>query len=81
MAAVKAKEKEMKDEKEAERQVSALTHHLRSVNGTRADRYAEEDTSYQRQAGCEGGEGALRAVGRDYAPEASREIKEEGKEK
>jgi hypothetical protein len=85
MSAVKAKEKEMKEEKEAERQVSgrpALERTAFRTNGlwTIANIFIEEDNSAQGQACCEGGEGAIREASRDDAQEEGGEAEEEGEE-
>jgi len=79
MAATKAKEKEMKDEKEAERQVSCGRNYISEGSYTNIST-AEEDNSYQGEEGQERGEGSIREVGGDDAQEAGGEVKEEGEE-
>jgi hypothetical protein len=82
MAAVKAKENEMKEEKEAERKVRDIPEYLANwylINlvltiGT------EKSTSHQGQACCKRGEGQIREVGGDHAQKARRAVKEEGEE-
>lgn len=85
MNVVKAKEKEMKEEKEAERVVSDRQTRERTAFITKgyraiANMFTEEDNSAQGQARCEGGEGAIREAGRDNAQEESGEVEEEGEE-
>jgi rRNA-processing protein CGR1 len=77
MAQVKAKEKEMKEEKEEERQVSAKfptvyarNHHLTTKTA--------QGPGHQGEASQEGGEGAIREDGREDAQEASRATKAQG---
>lgn len=76
VAAIKAKEKEMKDEKEAERQVRLP----RAFEGpvTLTLHVSEVDTGRQRQARSKGGEGAVREDGREDAPQEGRTGKSKG---
>lgn len=79
MAAVKAKEKEMKDEKEADRQVrGSRRRHRRpprhALANTRAaaDHARRTTATYsgdQGQEGCKGGKGEIREDGREDAQE------------
>ena len=73
MAAVKAKENEMKEEKEAERKVRDIREYLASwhLNNLILTIGTEKSTSHQGQACCKGGEGQIREVGGDYAQKAS----------
>lgn len=85
MSAVKAKEKEMKEEKEAERQVSGRPARERTgfrINDlwTITNVFTEEDNSAQGQACCEGREGAIREASRDDAQEEGGEAEEKGEE-
>ena len=71
LAVTKAREREMKDEKEAERQVCHL---LRTTKGLQfgqrrweADRWPEAHTSHSGQTSGEGGKGALREDGGEDA--------------
>ena len=57
MVAMKAKEKEMKDEKEGERQVRQNFYEL--YRSSAKLKLSDAYTSYQRQEGGEGREGAL----------------------
>lgn len=74
--AMKAKEKEMKEEKEAERQVgfcwSRVENSLICILAA--------DTRHQGQANCKGRERAVREVGGEDAQEASRAAEKKGEE-
>ena len=75
-AATKAKEKELKEEKEAERQVrsSAADHGLICQDGMLTREPAETDTIHQGEARGEGGKGTVRAAGGKDAQEAAGEV-------
>jgi hypothetical protein len=90
MATVKAKEREMKEEKEAERQVCYFPSNKflprdmsRLLYGGKVTDtlIIEENTTTQRQTSRQGGEGTVREAGRDNASKTSREAEEKGKAK
>lgn len=76
MAQMKAKEREIKAEKEAHRQVSGPRHELHVALGLTLS--AATNRHHPREACQEGGEGAVREDGRDDAPEASRAVEAQG---
>lgn len=59
MQAVKAKEKEMKDEKEAERQVGDLRDLIVEMTYQRSLDSSDKNTSDKRKARCQSGKGAI----------------------
>lgn len=68
MAQMKAKEKQMKEEKEEERQVRH--HHLEGLQEQQrlTVRHTAPCTSYQGQASEKGRKGEIRQIGREDAP-------------
>ncbi|AEO70280.1 uncharacterized protein THITE_2121503 [Thermothielavioides terrestris NRRL 8126] len=76
-AATKAKEKEMKEEKEAERQVR-IGSRAREGDETLIIVLAEADTSAQGEAGCQGRERTVRAVGGEDAQEEAGAVETQG---
>jgi hypothetical protein len=82
MAAVKAKENEMKEEKEAERKVRDIREYLAKwyLSNLVLTIGAEKSTGHQGQACCKRGEGQIREAGGDHAQKASGAVKEEGEE-
>ena len=78
MTALRAKEKEMKDEKEKERQVCRT---IRKVSGLSAEtNLLEAYTGDQRQESSKSRKGTLREDGRKDARKESGEAEEEGEE-
>ena len=74
-ALVKAKEKEMKDEKEAERQVcTVMYYHTIQLTDFTFLLLAETDNTDQREACRQGGKGEIRLNSREGAQEEGREI-------
>jgi rRNA-processing protein CGR1 len=80
MSAMKAKEKELKDEKEAARQVRPIPTCPRQTPTIPLTLYAATHPVDQGQARKEGGGGTLREDGREDAPQARREAEAQGEE-
>jgi hypothetical protein len=59
MQAVKAKEKEMKDEKEAERQVGALRNSIVEMTYQHSPNNSDKNTSDKGKARCQSRKGAI----------------------
>lgn len=77
MAAMKAKEKEMKDEKEAARQVGRRE--MPQKQHAESDALdAATHPGYSRQAGEEGREGKVRETGREDASQEGRQVEAKG---
>jgi hypothetical protein len=77
---VKAKEKELKDEKESERQVRWFHSSRGGHQGRRLISFPNAETHYRakREACRQGGEGAVREDGREDAQEEGREVEAQG---
>lgn len=79
-ALVKAKEKELKDEKESERQVRRFYSSRGGYRGHVLTSFRDAETHYRAEGeACrQGGEGAVREDGREDAQEEDREVEAQG---